>query len=98
MESPGGRSQLLPMLLCRHAEEGLTRVLNVVSLWAEVDRAEVVGLIMGWITVPDRALQRQKKPAVTLVLCKLRPSFSLSRQRSRVRAPSSPPYSAVCSA
>ena len=29
---------------------------------------------------------------MTLVFCKLRPSFSLSRQRSRVRAPSSPPY------
>ena len=28
---------------------------------------------------------------MTLVFCKLRPSFSLSRQRSRVRAPSSPP-------
>ena len=35
---------------------------------------------MGSITVPDRSLQRQKKPSVTLVFCKLRPSFSLSRQ------------------
>jgi len=50
------------------------------------------GFDMGSITVPDRALQRQKKPSVTHVFCKLRPSFSLSRQRSRVRAPSSPPY------
>jgi hypothetical protein len=50
------------------------------------------GFDMGSITVPDRTLQRQKKPSVTLVFCKLRPSFSLSRQRSRVRAPSSPPY------
>jgi hypothetical protein len=38
------------------------------------------GFDMGSITVPDRALQRQKKPSVTLVFCKLRPSFSLSRQ------------------
>jgi hypothetical protein len=30
---------------------------------------------MGSITVPDHTLQRQKKPFVTLVLCKLRPSF-----------------------
>jgi len=59
--------------------------------WAEVYRAEVVGLIWGSITAPDRSLQRQKKPSVTLVFCKLRPSFSLSRQRWRVRAPSSPP-------
>jgi len=36
---------------------------------------------MGSITVPDRTLQRQKKPSVALVFCKLRPSFSLSRQR-----------------
>ena len=43
---------------------------------------------LGSIMVPDRALQRQKKPSVTLVFCKLRPSFSLSRQRSRVRTPS----------
>jgi hypothetical protein len=50
------------------------------------------GFDMGSITVPDRTLQRQKEPSVTLVFCKLRPSFSLSRQRSRVRAPSSPPY------
>ena len=50
------------------------------------------GFDMGSITVPDRSLQRQKKPSVTLVFCKLRPSFSLSRQRSRVRAPSSPPH------
>jgi hypothetical protein len=42
------------------------------------------GFDMGSITVPDRSLQRQKKPSVTLVFCKLRPSFSLSRQRSRV--------------
>src|ERR1700694_3246623 len=50
------------------------------------------GFDMGSITVPDRTLQRQKKPSVTLVFCKLRPSFSLSRQRSRVGAPSSPPH------
>src|SRR5438270_12908603 len=50
------------------------------------------GFDMGSITVPDRSLQRQKKPSVPLVFCKLRPSFSLSRQRSRVRAPSSPPH------
>jgi hypothetical protein len=43
------------------------------------------GFDMGSITVPDRALQRPKKPSVALVFCKLRPSFSLSRQRSRVR-------------
>lgn len=35
---------------------------------------------MGSITVPDRVLQRQKKPSVTRVFCKLRPSFLLSRQ------------------
>jgi hypothetical protein len=40
------------------------------------------GFDMGSITLPDRSLQRQKKPSVTLVFCKLRPSFSLSRQRS----------------
>jgi hypothetical protein len=40
------------------------------------------GFDMGSITVPDRTLQRQKEPSVTLVFCKLRPSFSLSRQRS----------------
>ena len=50
------------------------------------------GFDMGSITVPDRSLQRQKKPSVTHVFCKLRSSFSLSRQRSRVRAPSSPPF------
>ena len=37
------------------------------------------GFDMGSITVPDRSLQRQKEPSVTLVFCKLRPSFSLSR-------------------
>ena len=40
------------------------------------------GFDMGSITVPDRTLQRKKEPSVTLVFCKLRPSFSLSRQRS----------------
>src|SRR5580692_10491819 len=50
------------------------------------------GFDMGSITVPDRALQRQKKPSVTLVFCKLRPSFSLSRERPRDRARLSPPY------
>src|SRR6266700_4186373 len=40
------------------------------------------GFDMGSITVPDRSLQRQKKPSVTLVFCKLRPSFSLSRRYS----------------
>src|SRR5260370_40432876 len=38
------------------------------------------GFDMGSITVPDRTLQRQKEPSVTLVFCKLRPYFSLSRQ------------------
>src|SRR5438045_5889960 len=38
------------------------------------------GFDMGSITVHDRTLQRQKEPSVTLVFCKLRPSFSLSRQ------------------
>jgi hypothetical protein len=37
------------------------------------------GFDMGSITVPDRTLQRHKEPSVTLVFCKLRPSFSLSR-------------------
>jgi hypothetical protein len=37
------------------------------------------GLDMDSITVADRTLQRQKEPSVTLVFCKLRPSFSLSR-------------------
>jgi hypothetical protein len=36
---------------------------------------------MGSITVPDRTLQRQKKPSVTPVFCKLRPSFSLLMRR-----------------
>ena len=42
------------------------------------------GFDMGSITVPDRTLQRQKEPSVTLVFCKLRPSFSLSRHSREV--------------
>ena len=37
-------------------------------------------------------LERQKKPSVTLSFNRLLPASVLSRQRSRVRAPSSPPY------
>ena len=40
------------------------------------------GFDMGSITVPDRSLLRQKKSSLALVFCKLRPSFSLPRQRS----------------
>jgi len=57
------------------------------------------GFDMGSITVPDRSLQRQKKPSVTLVFCKLRPSFSLSRQRPAASNPvtSRPWASMACS-
>ena len=45
----------------------------------------------GTITVTIRALKRQKEPSVTPIFYKLRQNTALSRQRSRVRAPSSPP-------
>jgi hypothetical protein len=40
-----------------------------------------------------RASERQKEPSIALIFCKLPLSCALSRQRSRVRAPSSPPDS-----
>jgi hypothetical protein len=50
------------------------------------------GHIKDTITVPIRSHKRQKEPSVTLIFCKLQLSSALSRQRSRVRAPSSPPH------
>jgi hypothetical protein len=45
----------------------------------------------GTITVAIRASKRQKEPSIALIFYKLPLSCALSRQRSRVRAPSSPP-------
>jgi len=45
----------------------------------------------GPIRVAIGTSERQKKPSVTLSFNKLRKDAGLSRQRSRVRAPSSPP-------
>jgi hypothetical protein len=42
--------------------------------------------------VTIRALKRQKEPSIAPIFYKLPVSCALSRQRSRVRAPSSPPY------
>jgi hypothetical protein len=58
------------------------------EVWAEVVRAEDVGPIR----VSVGTLERQKKPSVTPSFYKLRLDGALLRQRSRVRAPSSPPY------
>ncbi len=49
------------------------------------------GHIKATITVPRCSHKRQLEPSVTLSFYNLRVSGSLSRQRSRVRAPSSPP-------
>jgi hypothetical protein len=61
------------------AEEVLLPQGRPCEYWGRGLQGRGRGFDMGSITVPDRALQRQEKPSVTLVFCKLRPSFSLSR-------------------
>ncbi len=50
------------------------------------------GHIKGTITVPTGSLGRIRLPSITPGFNELRQNGGLSRQRSRVRAPSSPPF------